>query len=422
MWVYFILMLLYFLYRIFSQKDKEREVLIASAYLVGAEVFFRMTKAFIFYETGKYLIILFLIIGVFFMGFKKKSFPFILYILLLLPGVVVTYLGLEDEDGFRQMIMFNLSGPLCLSMAAIYCYGRTISFKRFLALLDAMVYPLLSMTVYIYLYNPEIKDIITSTASNSAVSGGYGPNQVATMLGLGVFILFNRLVIPYKNKLVHFIMMFFLVAMSYRALITFSRGGVVVSVIMILVFSLILYFSTNLNTKLKLSYKLIAVIGAVCAIWFYAFLQTGGLIENRYANEDALGREKEDITTGRSELLSTDFQAFVENPLTGIGVGNVKGLYIDKLNIYLPSHNELSRLISEHGLLGIFALLILIITPIVSKLYGRKNIYFYPLLLFCLLTISHSSMRIAAPAFIYGLSLLQLRYSNEKKKPAISRE
>jgi O-antigen ligase len=237
-----------------------------------------------------------------------------------------------------------------------------------------------------------------------------------------VFILFNRLLIPYKNKLVHFVMMFFLAAMSYRALITFSRGGVVVALVMIIVFSVILYFSTNLRMKLKLSYKLIAVIGAVCAIWFYAFLQTGGLIENRYANEDALGREKEDITTGRSELLSTDFEAFSENPLTGIGVGNVKGLYIDRLNLYLPSHNELSRLISEHGLLGIFALLILFITPIVSKLYGRKNIYFYPLLLFSLLTISHSSMRIAAPAFIYGLSLLQLRYSNEKKKPAISRE
>jgi hypothetical protein len=240
------------------------------------------------------------------------------------------------------------------------------------------------------------------------------------MLGLGVFFLFVRLLIPYRSKLVHFIMMFFLMAMAYRALITFSRGGVIVAVVMIIVFSFILYFSTSLKTKFKLSYKLIGVVGAVFAIWLYALLQTGGLIGNRYTNRDALGREKADVTTGRAQLIEADIVAFSESPVFGLGVGRVKQFYINRLNIELPSHNEVARMFSEHGALGLIALLILIIAPTFTKLYGRKNIFFYPLLLFWLLTISHSAMRIAAPAFIYGLALLNLNYA--KKKPALHRK
>ena len=83
--VYLILGVCYFLYRIITKKNKQQEILVAAAYIMAAEVFFRMTKAFIFYETGKYLVILFMILGLVYNGFKKNAFPYVLYILLLLP-------------------------------------------------------------------------------------------------------------------------------------------------------------------------------------------------------------------------------------------------------------------------------------------------------------------------------------------------
>ncbi|MCB0456965.1 MAG: O-antigen ligase family protein [Flavobacteriaceae bacterium] len=415
MQVYFLIVTGYLFYQIFTSTNKQQQILLAAGYMTGAEVYLRMTKALFFYETGKYLVIVFFLIGMFYQGFKKKAFPYFIYFLLLIPGIFVSYLNLNFDGEFRKMIIFNLSGPICLVFAALYCYGRTITLKDLLEVLDFMAYPLISMTVYIYLYNPDITEVITSTVSTSETSGGYGPNQVATMLGFGVFVLFSRLLIPYKNKMVHFIMMFFLMAMSYRALITFSRGGVVAAVIMCIVFSVVLYFTTSLKTKFRLSYKLIAVIGAVFAIWLYAVLQTGGLIENRYTNKDALGREKEDVTTGRADLIQADFQAFMEDPIFGIGVGKVKSFYIERLNIELPSHNEVARMLSEHGSLGIIALLILLLAPLSTKLQGRRNIFFYPFILFWLLTIMHSSMRIAAPAFVYGLALLNIQYVSPKK-------
>lgn len=380
-----------------------------------------MTKAYIFYETGKYAIMWFSIMGMFFLGFKKNAFPYILYILLLLPGVLVSLDEIAYNVDFRRAVAFNLSGPLCLSVVAVFVFGRTVSFKELLKILDYIIYPLISMTVYIVLYSPDIREVITGTASNSAVSGGYGPNQVATVLGLGVFILLTRLLIPYKNMLVHWTMMFFLALMAYRALLTFSRGGVLVAIVMCLVFIVLFYFATNLKTKVKTSFRVIGLTVATLAIWSFTLFQTGGLIGNRYANEDALGREKEDVTTGRVDLLETEIDAFKGSPIFGVGVGRVKGYFEAELGVELPTHNEISRMLSEHGLFGILALMVLIFAPVFTKMQGRKNIYFWPFLIFWFLTIAHSSMRIAAPAVIYAFALLNIDYA-PKKKTALHRK
>ncbi len=403
------------MYYIVIKKDKGLYVLLAGAYITGAEVFFRMTKAFIFYETGKYAVILFSLIGIFYLGFKRNAYPYILYFLLLLPGVLVSFEIISFDMDFRRSVLFNLSGPFCLSIAAIYCYNRKLKFRDFLKVLDYIVYPIISMTVYIILYKPNLLEVLTSTASNFGLSGGYGPNQVATVLGLGVFILLTRFVIPYKNSVVQITMMFFMALMAYRALLTFSRGGVLVSIVMCAVFIVVFYFSTNLKTKAKISLKMVAIVGITIAIWAFTLFQTGGLIGNRYANQDALGREKEGITTGRVELLNIEIDAFKRNPVFGVGAGQVKTYFYEEEGIVSASHNEISRMLAEHGLFGILALLVLILAPIFTKMNGLKNIYFYPFLIFWGLTIAHSSMRIAAPAFIYALCLLNLDYGTKKK-------
>ncbi|WP_169313460.1 O-antigen ligase family protein [Aequorivita sublithincola] len=411
----------YFFYNIIFKKDKLKYVLLGAAYITGAEVFFRMTKAFIFYETGKYAVILFFLLGMLYYGFKKSAFPYLLYILFLLPGVLVSYDMISFDANFRTTVLFNLSGPICLFVAALFCFGRTISFKELLKILDYVLYPIISMTVYITLYNPNIRDVVTGTASNAELSGGYGPNQVAIILGLGVFILFTRFLIPYKNALVHWVMMLLMLLMAYRALLTFSRGGVLVAGVMCLVFLIMFFLNTNLISKTKVSFKIIIIFFIALLVWSYTIFQTGGLIQNRYANEDALGREKEDVTTGRGDLLAVEYEAFRDNPFMGIGVGQGKFQFKEEIGITSASHNEISRMLSEHGMFGILALLVLILAPIITKMNGRKNIYFWPFLLFWGLTIAHSSMRIAAPAFIYALCLLNLDYA-PKEKPALHRK
>ncbi len=421
MFLYLLAVLVYFIYLIVVKKNKAFYALLAASYITGAEVFLRMTKAFIFYETGKYAVMVFMLMGILYVGFKKNAFPYILYILLLLPAVLVSLQAIAFDANFRTTVLFNLSGPLCLCLASIFCYGRSIRLQELLKILDYMVYPMISMLVYVFLYTPDIREVVTGTASNAALSGGYGPNQVATIFGLGVFLLFARLLIPYKNSLVHWTMMFFMLWMAYRALLTFSRGGVLVSVIMCLAFLVIVYLGSGLKMKAKISVKVVAIVATGLLLWGYTIVQTGGLIENRYANEDALGNEKDDLTTGRTDLLSVEIEAFKENPFFGIGIGQGKFQFKEEMGISSASHNEVSRMLSEHGLFGIIALLILIFVPIFTKMSGRKNIYFYPFLLFWFLTIITTSMRIAAPAFIYALCLLNIDYA-PKKKPALHRK
>jgi O-antigen ligase len=154
--------------------------------------------------------------------------------------------------------------------------------------------------------------------------------------------------------------------------------------------------------------------------WFITVFFSSGLIINRYSNEDAAGRLKSDITTGRSEIIGTELAAFFENPITGIGVGKAKEYREDKIGVRAASHNETSRMLSEHGLFGLFGLLILVMTPLFLRVKNRNNIFFYSCLAFWFITINHSAMRIAAPAFVYGLSLISL--IDAKKNNSLYRE
>ena len=61
------------------------------------------------------------------------------------------------------------------------------------------------------------------------------------------------------------------------------------------------------------------------------------------------------------------------------------------------------------------AILILIFVPIVFWVKFKNNYYFLAFMAFWFLTINHSAMRIALPAFIYGLALLYI--VDEKKNP-----
>jgi O-antigen ligase len=144
--------------------------------------------------------------------------------------------------------------------------------------------------------------------------------------------------------------------------------------------------------------------------WVISSNQTYGLIDKRYANLDAQGREKGDITTGRVGLLKEELDGFLSSPFLGIGASRVKDIRVVESGQHLPSHNELGRLLSEHGFLGILILMILIIKPLAYHTSNRNNLFFYAFFCFWFATINHSGMRIAAPSFIYALCLINLTY------------
>jgi O-Antigen ligase len=403
----------YFLMNILIKGNKNDEVLIAAAYITGFEVFSRMTHGLISYEFVKYMVIVFLTIGMFYKGFKIKSWPFLLYLLFLVPGILFSAINLDYDSSVANAIGFNLSGPVSLAIAALYCYDREISTKRMQQILLALLLPIVSMTLYLYLYTPSIKDVLTGTASNFATSGGYGPNQVATIIGLAMFILYVRLFFI-KDRFINMIDMALIGLISYRGIVTFSRGGILTAVISILAFSAVYFYYARGKQRINFSYKLVFVILLSLGVWAISSINTGGLIDKRYSNQDAAGRIKEDVTTGRVDLLDAELLAFYENPLTGIGVGKIKEYRYEQTGRLSATHNEMSRMLSEHGLFGLFALVVLFFTPLLFRVKNKTNLLLYSFFIFWFMTINHSSMRIAAPAFIYGLSLITITYVQKK--------
>jgi hypothetical protein len=406
--------LVYFTFLIIQNENRNNEALMAAAYVAGAEVFFRATGGMVFYETGKYAVILFLIIGMFFKGTSSKTIPFWIYLLILIPGIIVASITMSYEAEFRKQIAFNLSGPVCLGVSALYCYYKKIKKEDFQKVLTYLLLPLISQMFYLYLYTPSLKEEIISMSGNYASTGGYGPNQISTVFGLGAFLLVTRL-FTIKNNLINIIDVVLLGLIGYRAVITFSRGGVFTALICTFTFLVFYYYKQKRRERGKNNFKLILLITAVFLIWTFSSIQTFGLIENRYENRTRIGELKDDISTGRVELFSTELAAFYNHPLVGIGVGKGKEYREESLGVEIASHNEISRLLSEHGLLGLFALLILIFVPIIFWNKFKNNYYFLAFMAFWFLTINHSAMRIALPAFVYGLALLYI--VDEKKHP-----
>ncbi|WP_299048815.1 O-antigen ligase family protein [uncultured Polaribacter sp.] len=397
------------IYIIYVKQNKNDEALYLMGYLVGSEVFMRMTNGTFLYETGKYGVMLFALMGLFLGPIKQKStVSFLLYILLLIVGILFTQT--PENESIRKAVVFNLSGPITLGVVAIYCYKRTVTVTQLKQLLLFCVLPIFSMISYVYFRTPNLEELVFGAVSNFDTSGGFGPNQVSTIIGFGCFILAVFLFLG--NKLTSYIFLdaIFLIYFIYRGLLTFSRGGMITAAVVFIFFTIFMFLYQQV-TFIKISKFIFIAVVLFFGIWLYTSNITGGMIDNRYAGKNSLGVKKKDVTAGRGEILKTQIESFYESPIFGIGVGNgkYKRLESDK-HVTAASHNEVGRLIEEHGLLGIISLLILILVPLQNAYFSNnyQRAFLFSFYIFWFLTINHTAMRIVFPSFIYGLSLLKI--------------
>jgi len=402
-------------YYIIKTQNRNNEALMAAAYIAGSEVLLRMTGGNISYEFSKYGVMIFVVMGMYFSGLSKGATPYWIFLLLLVPSVVISTFVLDFDTNIRTTIAFNISGPVCLAVASLYTYRRKIALEQVNNLLLIMGLPIISCMVYLTLYTPNLQDVITSTQSNFETSGGFGPNQVATFLGLGMFIFFSRIILESRSKFLVVLNLIIVSNISYRGMVTFSRGGMITGFLMIVLLLLWLYFKSNYRGKVKLNYIIIIIGIAMMSIWGYTSFQTGGMINKRYKNQDAAGRVKENQFTGREDIAQSEINMFLENPIFGVGVAKGAEIRETESGVFAASHDEITRMLAEHGTLGILGLLILFFTPLVLYLENSFNMFLLCFITFWFLTINHAAMRTAIPAFVYSLSLLNVQLGGPKK-------
>lgn len=407
---YSILILIAGVIYIVRKQNRSHEALLVAAYITGAEVFLRAAHGVVIYEYGKYSVAIVIVTGIYYTGFSKNATAYWLLLLLMIPGVVIANEVLSASIENRKIISFVISGPLCLCLCSLYTYQRKVSLTQLYDCLLLLGMPVISLAVYVIIYNPTIRDTLTGTGSNSETSGGFGPNQVATALGLGLFVFLMRAVLKSPDYRFALVNLAIASIMAFRGLTTFSRGGILTAVAMIIVLLFSLYIKVGGKGKIKLHYAMAAIVLVSIGVWAYSLAQTNGLIGNRYSNKDAMGRVKESRFTGREDIAQMEINAFLENPVFGVGVGKTIDMREEESGVNIASHDEITRMLAEHGSLGVAMLFILIFTPIILHFDNRQNFFMYPLLIFWFLTINHAAMRIAAPAFVYSLCLLKVYF------------
>lgn len=410
--VYSGLIVLYGLYRIFIHKNRDGSAHIFAAYSMGIEVLFRMNSGGLGYEWGKYAAVLLLMTG-FLVEKLKKDTPaiYLMFIALMIPSIFV--IDYPTFDRARQMVSFNLSGPVTLAVSSIYFYKRRMTPAQLRKLLLSILYPIAAMSVFIYFRSGDLEAVEFTTESNFQASGGFGPNQVSTIFGLGILVIaiahFQGIRL-FRLKYINVILLF---AFLIRGLATFSRGGMLAPLLAIVFCIIIMTFlDANFQTKLNrvvYAFMFVFVIGVLG--FNYVNDVSGGLLEMRFKGESMYNKEKSNIFSGRDEIFSEDIEIFERNILVGVGPGMSMEKRAEISGIETAAHIEYSRLLAEHGVFGIIAILIITIFPIKYFLETKSTDNRIMLILcitFVFFTMGHAAMRTAAPGFIYGMAFINI--------------
>src|SRR5690606_20589309 len=117
-------------------------------------------------------------------------------------------------------------------------------------------------------------------------------------------------------------------AVTFRAIVTFSRGGIFAAIIVIIAFLWVLFFQSSPRQKNQILTSFLLFVIAISVTWVISSNQTYGLIDKRYANENAEGIEKSDITTGRLELFMEEMNGFINHPFLGEGASRTKDIRV----------------------------------------------------------------------------------------------
>jgi len=394
-----------------SSKKYNNKVFYVGGYIVGAEVFWRMTDASIFHEFGKYALILILIIALFRQDSKGpnslSALP-IFYFIFLLPSIVLVIDPANLYEA-REQISFNLSGPLAL-MISVYYFSRTsFALKQVKMMMLAMLAPILGIASVniVNASSLSIEYFMSHQGSSlSGLSGGFAPNQVSSILGLGALVAFLFIIVQnLESVYLRMVVGISGILFAMVSVLTFSRGGIYMAGIGAII--AILHNFQTTQARLK-SIIIVIFIGLITIFILGPVLVnvTGGAVLHRFTDSDM---------TGRDQFLLIDLETWQQNFLIGVGPGG-SAIYRGGFVRAVAAHTEFTRILAEHGLFGFSSLVVFLIITI--KIYNSARItadrtITAALLIWVFSYLFIDAMRLAASGFIFGIAAAKVINNEE---------
>lgn len=403
-----IVVLVFSVYDIYRTKNRNNEAAMWAIYYVSLEVLLRVTNSTVGYEMAKYFAAILLMFGEYLCPIKAKKGIWLLFLLLLIPGFFVTDWDVND---ISKQVRSMISGPILLGVSAYYFTGRVVNISTYIRLMRMLLFPILSLAIVITLKTPDYSEIEFRSSSNFATSGGFSPVHISSVLGVGVIVLTIFQILRIKIFKYNWIDILLLTFLIFRILLSFSRSGTASAVITIIITLFVGYIEFRKRIKFS-NFIIFAVLmfGILSIVWTQVNDITGGMAYNRFTGRNTTGERLEDITTNRSELFEQEINFFVDNPILGIGVGMTQDTRIKYYNNPHSSHTEYSRLLAEHGFLGVVALIILIVVPLRIFVHrkGYSKVFLIMFILYSLILLSTASTRTSLPLLIYGLGFIKI--------------
>ena len=417
-WVYLVYISAFF--QLLRYKNKDSVLVNVLVYALGFEQLNRSVHGWplLPYEMGKYLSIAVVLFGLLYPARNSKK---------VMVGNVMLVLSLPAffllPDNFRMAdVIFNYFGLFSLCVSITFFSKQTLTYTQVLRMFKVLLFPVISFTVFIMLRQSQTENVQYGLNANYETSGGSATNQVATILGFGfailalVFLTRQRV---FKTKYVDVGLMFIFL---FRALITFSRGGIIAAMLAI-VLVLLLPKTRNIWANRQIIFRKINPVYYLYSIGFIlvTFLivnsMTGNFLLLRYQGYNAHSiitgkRDLRSITSSRSEIFESDLVIFANNPLFGVGIGQSRyWRTVYGFKVAALPHSEPSRMLSEHGLFGIGMVIILLFYPVYRVINEKSNYRrAYMTILFSIAVLSsfHVAMRTMITPLAFGLACINI--------------
>ena len=381
------------------------KVVLAVCYLAGAEVLWRMTGAAILWEFGKYSVCAVLLVWVLRHFPRRVNGLALVYFGLLLPSTLLTIQAGLGLSQLRQVLSFNLSGPFSLALCTFCFYGLRLSYFEAAKALLAILGPVIGAAAICLSGTASLgADYEFGDQSNFDTSGGFGPNQVSSVLGLGMLVVFLWMQRQQRMSFRWWLAVALILFFAAQASLTFSRTGIWIGVLTIGVASLFIIRRAGKGAIWLISALLIL---ASCYLALFGSLNTftGGKLSDRYSEKMLL----EKGFTGRGDIAEGDLLLALHNPLFGVGPGMASFERSNHRGI--AAHTEFTRLMAEHGLTGLLALGAILMMA-ASKLKAASSTWQQAwtasFIVYSLLFMMVTGMRLAVPSLAMGLAMARL--------------
>ena len=388
-------------------------------YISSFEVLARMMglSPYIPWELSKYLFISMSILLIAINKIDIKMNLGFLLLLLLIPSLIVQKSYMVDFSDITSYLF----GPISMALLVIVLSDYKINKSLYDGILRLIWLTSIVMLIYVFIKTPNYSELTFSLSADFETTGGFGSNQVSTILGAGMFLSFYAWMNKFLFSGSHKLDGIFIGLFAYQGFLTFSRGGMVVSVSAILVYY-ILFRTSNSYEEIKYKkslnpfyYFLITITILISAFGIIQIISSGNIVLRYLGETDGtLAGDKiktiNTITTGRFNIFLADLNLWYENFTFGVGAGGSKFLRGNNLSGLAP-HIEVSRILAEHGLFGLIFIFILIYLG--KKIYKTNSGDINRAILLSLFFIGmtstmHSSLRtFVTPVFI-GLSTVSI--------------